>query len=137
MTEHEAWDLLVSTRVAVLGTNRNQGPPRLVPFTFAPLGERTLVSAVDAKPKRHRRLARLADIERDPRVTVLAHAYDDDWSRLWWVRGDGRAGIRGTPPPGSEALVDRYPQYTGSPPNGPWLVIVLETLVGWRSVGPE
>ncbi len=125
--------MLVAERVAILGTNRPGGGPRLVPFTFAPIGELMIVSAVDAKPKKARKLARLVDIERDPQVTVLAHRYDDDWARLWWVRADGHATIHGDPPPGAGALIDRYRQYREQSPPGPWIVITLTRLTGWRA----
>ena len=53
----------------------------------------TLYSAVDEKPKRTHRLQRLRNIEVNPRVEVLIDHYDDDWSRLWWVRLRGSARI--------------------------------------------
>ena len=126
---------MVAEPVAVLGTMRPDGPPRLVPFTFAPIEEFVIVSAVDSKPKTARRLARLADIERDPRVTVLAHHYEDDWDGLWWVRADGRAAIHDDPPAGADALIVRYTQYRVQPPPGPWIVITLEHLTGWSAQG--
>ena len=63
-----------------------------MPICFALDGD-TLYTAVDEKPKRTRRLARLDDIERDPRVEVVIDHYDDDWTRLWWVRLRGRARV--------------------------------------------
>ena len=52
-----------------------------------------LVTAIDGKPKKRTTLARIENIARDPRVTLLAHLYEEDWSKLWWVRVDGTASI--------------------------------------------
>lgn len=55
-----------------------------------------LYSPLDEKPKEvedPRRLARVLDIERDPRVSVLVDRWDEDWSRLAWVRMAGHASI--------------------------------------------
>ncbi|MDP9242857.1 MAG: TIGR03668 family PPOX class F420-dependent oxidoreductase, partial [Actinomycetota bacterium] len=64
----------------------------LVPIVFA-LDDERMYTAIDDKPKRSRDLQRLANIAADPRVSVLVDSYDEDWSRLWWVRVDGRAEI--------------------------------------------
>ena len=55
-----------------------------------------VVGAVDHKPKSTTRLARLADIARTGRATLLVDHYEDDWSRLWWVRISGPAAVVAT-----------------------------------------
>ena len=65
------------------------GAPHLVPVVFA-RDQADLVTAVDGKPKSGKVLARIDNITRDPRVTLLADHYEEDWSSLWWVRVDGR-----------------------------------------------
>ncbi|CAN5864311.1 TIGR03668 family PPOX class F420-dependent oxidoreductase [soil metagenome] len=130
----EFWDRLVAQPVAVLATIGDDGRPHLVPFTFGESAPRQLVSAVDAKPKSTRRLQRLENIERDPRVTVLAHEYDSDWTRLWWVRAEGQAEVVDSPPPGAHRLFDRYPQYLDQT-LGPWIVIDVENVAGWSADG--
>ena len=133
MDSDTAWELLRSQPVAVLATIGADGSPHLVPFVFAATEGRTLVSAVDAKPKRSRSLRRLENIRRDPRVTVLAHHYDiEDWSRLWWVRAEGTATITESSPPGSDLLEARYPQYADQE-LGPWIVIEVDHLTGWQA----
>ncbi len=122
--------------VARLATIRPDGSPRLVPICFALEGDR-LYSAVDEKPKRSRRLARLADIERDPRVEVLIDYYDEDWSRLWWVRLRGRARVVDRHERALELLAAKYPQYGERPPAGPFLVVEVEERVGWRASAQE
>jgi PPOX class probable F420-dependent enzyme len=126
--------LLASAEVATLATVRPDGSPRLVPIVFARVGDRTLVSAVDSKPKTTLSLRRLADIERDPRVSVLAHHYESDWSRLWWVRADGIARVEVDPAPRYiDALVGRYPQYRHRTPEGPWIVIEVGSVRSWTA----
>lgn len=115
-----------SVRVARLATVTPEGAPHLVPIVFAVVGD-VIHTAVDGKPKRHRNLRRLANIAHEPRVSVLADYYHDDWSQLWWVRADGRATITEEPEP---ALLDRYPQYSVQPPQGPFLRIEV---TGWHA----
>jgi PPOX class probable F420-dependent enzyme len=109
-----------------------------VPITFVLVGE-VIYSAVDAKPKRTRALRRLANVAANPRVSVLVDHYESDWTRLWWVRADGRARV--LEQGGAEALdalaalTGRYDPYRGSPPPGPVLAIDVERWVGWSAAG--
>ena len=99
--------------VACLATVTAAGHPHLVPVVFT-LVDDTVWTAVDHKPKTTRALRRLANIEAHPRVSLLADHYDDDWSRLWWVRADGDAAVVALPgddaTAGLSALVAKYPQ---------------------------
>src|SRR5687767_8369807 len=87
-------EAVAAARVARLGTVDDEGRPRLVPCTFV-LDDDVVYSAVDAKPKRTKELARLADVEARPEaVTLLVDHYDDaDWTALWWVRLRGRGRV--------------------------------------------
>jgi PPOX class probable F420-dependent enzyme len=128
--------LLSEARVGVLVTSGPDGAPHAVPFVFAVAGT-TLYWAVDAKPKRHPSLRRLENIRSNPAVTVLVHRYDEDWSRLWWVRGTGQARI--LDPAGAETtqalelLEARYEQYREERPPGPVVAVDLGELAGWRA----
>ncbi len=124
-----------SSAVARLSTVRPDGAPHVVPVVFA-LVEDTLYSAVDAKPKRSPRLQRLVNVRAEPRCALLVDHYDDDWSRLWWVRADGTGTVVDEPPtahPGLEALVERHAQYRDARPGGPLLVVTVERWSGWSS----
>ena len=88
----EPADRFAAAKVARLATVTPDGPPHLVPIVFA-VAESTVYTAVDGKPKTSQRLRRLANIEANPRVSILVDHYDDDWSQLWWVRADGIATI--------------------------------------------
>jgi PPOX class probable F420-dependent enzyme len=124
-----------TARVARLATLAPDGRAHLVPFCFALSGD-VLYSAVDQKKKRSRRLRRLDNVARDPRVTVLVDHYEEDWSRLWWVSLACRAREL---EPGVEAeralrlLIGKYPQYVELPPEGPVLRIEIERWSGWTA----
>ncbi|HYX97353.1 MAG TPA: TIGR03668 family PPOX class F420-dependent oxidoreductase [Geodermatophilus sp.] len=124
-----------SSAVARLATVRPDGAPHVVPLVFA-LVDSTVYSAVDAKPKRTSALQRLANVRVEPRCALLVDHYEDDWSRLWWVRADGTAAVVDQPPaahPGLAALAERHPQYREQPPAGPLLVVTVQQWSGWSS----
>ncbi|MGD9987044.1 TIGR03668 family PPOX class F420-dependent oxidoreductase [Pseudonocardia sp.] len=135
LSEDEQRAHVEASPVARLATLRADGTPRLVPFTFVLL-DGLLWSAVDdVKPKSGRTLARLADVDRDPRVGVLVDRYDDDWDRLWWVRIDGTAEVRDAAdcPAALDALVTKYPRYRDARPPGPVLVVTPVSWAGWTA----
>jgi len=115
---------LDASRRATLATVAPDGRPRLVPVCFAVVDGSTrdhvprIYTPLDAKPKRSsdpRRLARVRDVIERPEVTLLVDRWDEDWSRLGWVRVDGDGDL--VEPPAGEhgaavaALLARYPQY--------------------------
>jgi PPOX class probable F420-dependent enzyme len=122
--------------VARLATLRPDGTPRLVPITFAMVDD-SICSAVDeVKPKTTTRLARLADVERDPRVALVVDDYDDDWSALWWVRVDGTASVHREGELWERALAalaGKYPPYAAAAPSGPVLVVHPTRWAGWSA----
>ncbi|MEX2395069.1 MAG: TIGR03668 family PPOX class F420-dependent oxidoreductase [Actinomycetota bacterium] len=127
--------LVAEARVARLATAGERGP-HVVPITFAVLEER-IVTAIDHKPKTTRSLKRLANIARDPGVSMLVDHYSDDWESLWWCRLDGRATVHGDGPAfgdAIDALAAKYPQYGTHPPEGPVIVIDVERRTGWTAV---
>jgi PPOX class probable F420-dependent enzyme len=136
MTADEARQRFVTARVGRLATADRLGRPHLVPFVFAVSGE-MLVSAVDHKPKRSVALRRLANVEDNPRASVLVDEYLEDWDRLWWARADGSARVvAASSGEGSRAvdlLVDRYPQYRSRRPDGPVLLIEVDRWSGWSA----
>jgi PPOX class probable F420-dependent enzyme len=135
MDREQLRERAAAARVARLATVDGAGRPHLVPICFALEGD-TLYSAVDAKPKRSRRLRRLENIRRRPQVTVLVDHYEEDWTRLWWVRLDGTATVVED---GSEVedalglLVAKYEQYRAEPPTGPVIRVQIERWRGWSS----
>ena len=81
-----------STPVARLATVRPDGRPHVVPVVFVLVGD-VVYTAIDAKPKKSSRLQRLVNLSAEPRCSLLVDHYEDDWSRLWWVRADGEAAV--------------------------------------------
>lgn len=132
-------------RVARLARLGPDGAPRVVPVTFALLGGR-VVTAVDHKPKTTTRLARLRDIRANPAVSVLADHYEDDWTRLWWVRADGTASVLDDSNSDSEgngdgddreraldALAAKYAQYRERRPEGAVIVVEVTRWSAWSA----
>jgi len=129
-----------SASVASLGTTRESGSPHVVPITFAVDGE-TIHSMVDQKPKSTTALQRLANIAARPEVSLLVDHYEDDWTRLWWLRADGAAEIRRAPTEGCgaeeaaalTALRRKYPQYERVELLGPDALLVRIAVTAQRS----
>jgi PPOX class probable F420-dependent enzyme len=129
----DAMRRLAEAKVAQLATVSEDGRPHIVPFVFAVDGN-TLYFAVDAKPKTTANLKRLKNISANPSVSVLVDHYEDDWSKLWWVRADGSARVVADPTEAKRAvelLVNRYAQYRASRPPGPVVAIDIDRLTGW------
>jgi len=80
-----------------------------VPIVYVVLGDE-LWSPIDGKPKSGRELARVGNLRRDPRATLLLQHYDADWQRLWWLRLECEAEVVTiADPPGDEAAYDVIP----------------------------
>lgn len=133
----EARRRFAAARVARLATTGADGQPHLVPVTFALDGD-LLYTAVDAKPKTTRQLRRLRNIRGNPRVSLLADYYQEDWDLLWWARADGLATILAAGPAiagPARLLAERYPQYRENPPDGPVVRVAVSRWSGWAAVG--
>lgn len=120
--------LLDEARTAVLATIDPTGRPRLVPICFVVRGASdaspAIYSPIDEKPKRTtdaHRLARIRDIAARPEVSLLVQHWDEDWTRLAWLRLHGTAELIEADDPAAAierddaiaALRDKYPQYAG------------------------
>jgi PPOX class probable F420-dependent enzyme len=120
-------------RVVRLATIDERGRAHVVPVVFAVDGD-IFYSATDEGP----RLAkRLRNLEHDQRVTILADVYDEDWSKVWWVRlrGTGRVVGEGSERTHAIGLLERkYPQFAGTPSaeaGGPVLAVDIKDWSGW------
>ena len=118
MQSHEI-QFIQHMRVARLGTIGAAGSPSLVPICFAVLGSDapSIVSVLDEKPKgvADTELARVRNIRRDPRVTLIVDRYEEDWSKLAYVQMHGRARLiepsDAVHAGAIQALREKYPQY--------------------------
>ena len=130
MEEENARRLASEARVARVGTVDERGRVHLVPIVFALDGE-TLYSSTDAG---ERLAKRLRNLERDPRVTVLVDVYDEDWSKVWWVRLRGEGRVLSGGPEFERAymlLREKYPQYEEAPADGPLMAVDVAEWSGW------
>ncbi len=131
----EARERVAHARVARLATVRPDGSPHVVAVTFALDGD-TVVTAVDDKPKRTWALQRLRNIDENPAAGLLVDHYEEDWSRLWWVRLDGTAVVVRDEPRRTALLpplVAKYVHYRESPPAGPVIVLTVRSVTTWRA----
>ena len=120
-------------RVGHLATASATGQPHLVPITFALVDEGAVVG-IDEKPKSSSDLKRIRNIYENPRTALLWDRYDEDWSKLWWVRADGGAEILEdgeTWTAAWEALNNKYPQYDGQVHEGPVISVMIHRWTGW------
>jgi PPOX class probable F420-dependent enzyme len=135
VTPDEARERFAAARVATLATVDASGAPHLVPVTFAVEGD-TVWTAVDGKPKRATWLRRHENVQARPQVSLLVQHWDEDWSRLWWVRADGFARV-GTDPSIVEHAVDllrgRYDQYRTVGAGGPVIEVTVRAWHGWAA----
>jgi PPOX class probable F420-dependent enzyme len=119
--------------------------PLPIAFAFTDAPERLILyTALDEKPKSvsdPRMLARVRDIGTRPRVAVLVDRWDEDWTRLAWLRLEGTAMLlEPTDSPSREhtkavgLLRGRYPQYeTQKLELRPVIRIAVERVSGWSA----
>src|SRR5262249_18403250 len=135
MTASDARRRFAAARVARLATVTSSGTPHIVPVTFAVDGD-LIYTAVDAKPKTTTVLQRLRNIRANSAVAVLTDQYRAAGRRLWWAGAEGQAVVLDEP--GAmlapvRRLVERYPQYQESPPEGPVIVVSVHRWSGWQA----
>jgi PPOX class probable F420-dependent enzyme len=127
--------MVAEARVGRLGLLDDSDKPRVLPVTFALVGE-ALYSAIDEKPKRRagEELARLRFLRRRPEAALLVDHYSDDWGALAWVQILGRVEIvdASARPQALAALVAKYEPYR-SPPAGPLIELIPERALSWAA----
>jgi PPOX class probable F420-dependent enzyme len=121
-------------RIGHLATVTPVGRPHVVPVCFALHGG-MIYTAVDAKPKATRALARLENVRTSGRASVLVDHYEEDWANLWWVRVEGAAEVLQSER-AIDALAAKYEQYRAARPAGPVIAIAPERWVSWVASEP-
>jgi len=86
--------LLRSARIAHLATADAVGQPLVIPICFVFDGN-YFYSPIDEKPKRiaPRKLKRLRNIEKNPRVSLVIDRWDEDWRKLAYILVTGKARV--------------------------------------------
>ena len=125
----EAWALLRASGHGVLATVHPDRGVDAVPVVFAVDGDRVLLPVDTIKAKSTTRLQRLANLEHDPRCVLLVDHYDEDWSRLWWVRVHGTAAVV----EGREEALTTFPQYRAPGAVAVTIVLRPDVVSGWRA----
>jgi len=109
--------------------------PTIVPVCFAYESD-TVYTAIDKKPKRGKGLARVANIEMNPRAAFVVDTYSDDWRRLSYLLIHGSASlVRGRPQRerARGLLLSKYPQYRWLGLNGSRIIALrVERVKLWR-----
>lgn len=141
-------DFLAAARRAILATTSPEGLPRLVPICFVVAegtdtrGRPLVYSPIDEKTKRTDdpyKLARVRDLLVLPEATILVDRWDEDWSRLAWLRAYGTAELLEPQPHEAEehaaavaALRAKYRQYEDQAIEArPIIRIALNRVVSW------
>jgi PPOX class probable F420-dependent enzyme len=134
----DAWSRFGEARIGRLGTVGVAEHPQLVPCCFA-LDGSVAYTAVDDKPKRTSQLQRLANVAARPVATLLVDHYEEDWSRLWWIRASGPARVVDQQRAGAEhdraiaLLLAKYEQYFTHRLEAPVLAIELTEWRRWAA----
>jgi PPOX class probable F420-dependent enzyme len=140
MREAEMRRRVQAARVGRLATVRPDGTPHLVPICFELVaGERgdVIVSPTDEKPKTTYALRRLQNIRHQPAVSLIVDHYEEQWTRVWWVRVDGRGRVIDDGPEHDAAVAAlraKYDQYQTIGIPGAVLAIDVERWTGWAYV---
>ncbi|MCI0346517.1 MAG: TIGR03668 family PPOX class F420-dependent oxidoreductase [Chloroflexi bacterium] len=140
-----------SERRGVLATMGADGRPRLVPICYVvgdgedALGRTLVYSPLDEKPKRTRdprQLQRVRDLLVLPTATILVDRWDEDWTRLGWLRCYGVGELIEPEPREVDehraaiaALREKYPQYRTQNLEGrPMIRIRIDRTVSWGNL---
>lgn len=136
LDEDQCWVRLAEARHGVLGTVHPRRGVDAVPVVFA-VARRSIVIPVDrVKPKRGTRLQRLANIEYDDRCVLLVEHYEEDWSRLWWVRVHALAAAASMTEELAAHFATLFPPYQAPGSIESVLTLVPTSVTGW-SVGNQ
>jgi PPOX class probable F420-dependent enzyme len=139
---------LEASRRAILATVGVDGRPRLVPVCFVVgdefdrLGRIAVYSPIDEKPKTvadPHDLARARDLLVLPAASLLVDRWDEDWTRLGWLRCFGHGELMEPEPREVEehaaavaALRAKYPQYAEHAlDKRPIIRILVDRVVSW------
>ncbi|MGH9354887.1 MAG: TIGR03668 family PPOX class F420-dependent oxidoreductase [Terriglobia bacterium] len=134
---------LAKARIAHMATIGAGGFPHIVPVCFVYDGS-AFYTPLDLKPKRvpPQNLARVRNIMRDSRVSLIVDEYIENWKALWYILVRGNAFLLQEGRERADALRqlrEKYPQYAACHllPKGATLIRIAPTsFIAWGRPGP-
>jgi len=133
LPEVVCWERVALAAHGVLGTRHPDRGVDLVPVVFAVDGHQVIIPVDTVKPKRTLRLQRLENLMSDPRCSLLVEHFDEDWSRLWWVRLSGRGAERPPSPTHLTRLAEQHTQYAQAGAVASTIVFTADAVTGWAA----
>jgi PPOX class probable F420-dependent enzyme len=138
-------------RRAILATTAPDGRARLVPVCYVltdrvdSIGRPLIYTPIDEKPKRTDNphdVARVRDLLVLPELSLIVDRWDEDWTRLAWLRLYGSGELLEPQPHEREehaaaiaALRHRYPQYaTHDLESRPIIRVAVQRVVSWGDI---
>lgn len=129
----------------MLATVSDDGRARTVPVCFvpglAPDGSPAIYSPIDDKPKAGAdplELARVRDVVARPAASLLVHHWNENWTKLGWLRVEGTARVVESRPEVVAGLRAKYDQYADHRlESRPMIEIVIERVVGWGTLAGD
>ena len=109
-------DLIKRSKVARLATVDQQSHPYVVPIVFV-FHKNSFFIPLDEKTKgvNPKKLKRVKNIQKNPKVTLLIDQYQNDWKKLFFLMIHGKASVidnnSKTLNEIHKLLVLKYPQY--------------------------
>ena len=125
----DAWILLRTCDHGVLATVNADRGVDAIPVVFAVDSDRIVLPVDTIKSKSSTRLQRLVNLAHDPRCVLLVDHYDDDWSRLWWVRVHATAEVTA----GRHDALLRFEQYRADGAVEDSIVLTPTLVSGWQA----
>jgi PPOX class probable F420-dependent enzyme len=117
----------------VLGTVHAARGVDAVPVVFVVDGDRIVLPIDTVKAKRSPLLQRVRNLANDGRAVLLVDHYEDDWSRLWWVRAHGRAHEAEPTAVQLELLAAAFPAYAAPGTVTSVIVLAPDEIMGWAA----
>jgi PPOX class probable F420-dependent enzyme len=138
-------------RRGILATTAPDGRARLVPVCYVlsdrvdSIGRPLIYTPIDEKPKRTDNphdVARVRDLLVLPELSLIVDRWDEDWTRLAWLRLYGSGELLEPQPHEREehaaaiaALRERYPQYaTHDLASRPIIRVAVQRVVSWGDI---
>jgi len=125
------WVHLRAARHGVLGTVHAERGVDAVPVVFVLDGADVVIPVDVVKPKAGQRLQLLRNLYVDARAVLLVDRYDDDWSKLWWVRVHGDAIEASPTTEQRDRLAATFPAYAAPGTVTSVIVLTPRRVTGW------